>query len=120
VGGLGLDRDSNGRASRDRHHHDYGTTDCSRPVVGDAHVKVLQEWECLVRDLSEDTAWLGLVDVTANEQHETEMAEVPRDSFPADVWAAMKEGTILTWKIEEADDGKTSSNFALWQRLNWK
>jgi hypothetical protein len=26
------------RPTNDRHHHDYGTTDCSSPVVGDAHM----------------------------------------------------------------------------------
>jgi hypothetical protein len=76
-------------------------------------MKVLQEWECLVRDLSEDTAWLGLVDVTAGEKYENEMAEVPKQSFSPEVWEAMQEGTILTWKIEEDDDGKTTSTFAL-------
>jgi hypothetical protein len=103
--------------------------------------KVLQEWECLVRELTPEAAWLGLIDVTAGSDQETEMAEVPLSGFPADVIAAMQEGTILTWKIEQDDDGKTSSNFALyptgvwtqedidrakaeahelWLKLNWK
>ena len=79
--------------------------------------QIIQEWECVVREISDDVVWLGLLDATAGDTRESELAEVPWHNFTAEQRVKMRRGTLMNWKIEESADGVGTSTFTIPNRV---
>jgi len=71
--------------------------------------KVLQEWECLVDEVTDGIVYLRLYDLT-DKTTDTEVAEIPIEGL-GDAGKDLQPGTILYWSIEVTEDGKTLSIF---------
>lgn len=76
-------------------------------------MKVLQHWDGWVEEIADGKVYVTLIDITAGDTRPSETAEMPIKSISPAVMEKLQRGSLITWKIEQQDDGKTVSRFEL-------
>lgn len=77
-----------------------------------ASIQILQQWECIVTDVSPDSIHCDMHDLT-NRTAPVEFAEIPLPQFTAADAAKLAEGSVFYWSIGyEADSLGTTRRFS--------